>query len=136
MEGPFGGLAIPASGMSTFRTWIDVLADNVANVSTVRSTSEAAFQERFLMAREKSDGTPSGGGVEVTGIDYGDPLGRQVYDPNHPLADAEGMVRMPDMNLSDLMASLILAQRGYQLNVAVFERQRDAYQRALEIGRQ
>ena len=50
MSGPFGSLSVPASGMSTYKTWIDALSDNVANVNTVRSTSEAAFQERFVVA--------------------------------------------------------------------------------------
>ena len=49
--------------------------------------------------------------------------------------DEAGMVRHPDMNLSDQMTNLIIAQRAYQANVTVFERARDAYMRGLEIGR-
>ena len=51
------------------------------------------------------------------------------------LADKDGNVRYPDMDLSDQMASLLLAQRGYQANLAVVERAKDAYQQALEIGK-
>ena len=58
-----------------------------------------------------------------------------VYQPDHPYADENGMVRMPDMDLSTQMTNLIIAQRAYQANVTVFERARDSYQRALEIGR-
>ena len=58
--------------------------------------------------------------------------GRLVYDPNHPLADDNGFVRAPDMDLTDQMTSLIIAQRAYPANVTVFERARDAYLRALE----
>jgi flagellar basal-body rod protein FlgC len=135
MSGPFDGLYVPASGMTVYKTWMDALADNVANVSTVTSTTAPAFQERFVIAQANEYGTYPGTGVHVAGVSFGDPNGRLVYNPSHPLADAQGMVRMPDMNLSDQMTSLIIAQRAYQLNVAVFERARDSYQKSLEIGK-
>ncbi len=49
--------------------------------------------------------------------------------------DEDGLVRTPDIELSDEMSHLIVAQRSYQANVSVFERARDAYQRTLDIGR-
>jgi flagellar basal-body rod protein FlgC len=125
----FSLLGIPASGMRTYRTWIDAISDNVANVSTLRPTDQAAYQERFVVAR-----AAQGGGVVVEGVQFGDPQGRLVYDPNNPIADANGLVRAPDMDLTDQMTSLVIAQRAYQANVTVFERARDAYLRALEIG--
>lgn len=135
MAGPFESLGTPASAMSTFKTWIDALADNVANAYTVRSTSESAFQERFIIARSRGTGASADGGVEVSGVAYGDANGRLVYEPNHPLADANGMVRYPDMDLTDQMTQLMVAQRAYQMNVGAFERARDAFQTALTIGR-
>lgn len=135
MGGPFHGLSIATSGMDVYQTWLDAVADNIANVNTVRSTDEAAFQERFVVARaaQRGDGRP--GGATVARAEWGNPLGRIVHDPDHPLADAEGFVRTPDMELSDQMTHMLIAQRAYQANVAAFERARDAYQRALEIGR-
>lgn len=132
----FGSLGIAASGMHVFKTWIDATADNVANINTVRSTDEEAFQERFIVAgpRQYQHGKV-GTGVRVLGVVGGDPDGRLAYDPFHPLADENGMVRRPDMDLSDQMTNLIIAQRAYQANVTVFERARDAYLRGLEIGR-
>jgi flagellar basal-body rod protein FlgC len=73
--------------------------------------------------------------VRVAGAQFGDAAGRLVSDPTNPLADANGMVKKPDMDLSDQITALIVAQRAYQANVTVFERARDAYQRALEIGK-
>ncbi len=58
-----------------------------------------------------------------------------MHDPSHPLADEDGMIRMPDMDLSDQMTQLMVAQRGYQANLAVIERVRDAYSQAVQIGR-
>jgi flagellar basal-body rod protein FlgC len=127
------------SGLGIFRTWMDAVADNMANLNTVRPTSEAAFQPRFVIANAVGTGqeavTGDPAGAQVVGITFGDATGRLVHDPTHPLADAEGMVRLPDMDMGDQMTQLMVAQRGYQANLAVIDRARDAYQQALSIGR-
>ena len=136
MSGIFSSLSVTASGMDVYKTWINAIADNVANINTIRSTDEAAFQQRMVVA-QSVDNTPGGigDGARVAGIRLGNPEGRLYHDPAHPLADEDGLVRAPDIELSDQMSHLIVAQRSYQANVTVFERARDAYQRALEIGR-
>ena len=133
VSGPFDSIRIAQSGMQTYKAWIDATADNVANVNTTRRTDEPAYQARFVVA--EAIPTAQGGGVRVVRAEFGDAAGRLVHDPTNPLADADGMVKRPDMELSDQMTSLIVAQRAYQANVTVFERARDAYQRALEIGK-
>ena len=128
-----------ASGLGIFRTWMDAVADNMANLDTVRSTGEAAFQPRFVVANAVGTGqeavTGEPAGAQVAGISFGDAADRLVHDPTHPLADAQGMVRYPDMDMGDQMTQLMVAQRGYQANLAVIDRARDAYQQALSIGR-
>ncbi|MBV1893200.1 MAG: hypothetical protein KUG57_04075 [Ilumatobacteraceae bacterium] len=129
MSQVFSTLAVAQSGMGTYKLWIDAVADNVANIDNVTSTDEAAFQERFLTVSSVDTG-----GVTVTGAAFGDPNGRPVYEPSNPLADDNGMVRRPDIDLSDQMVFLQLAQRGYQANINVFERARESYETALKIG--
>ena len=128
-----------ASGPGLFRTWMDAVADNMANLDTVRPTSEAAFQARFVVANAVGTGqeavTGGAAGAQVTGITFGDATGRLVHDPTHPLADADGMVRLPDIDMGEQMTQLMIAQRGYQMNLAVVDRAKDAYQQALSIGR-
>jgi flagellar basal-body rod protein FlgC len=58
-----------------------------------------------------------------------------VHEPAHPLADADGNVRYPDIDLGSQMTQLIMAQRGYQANLAVVDRAKDAYTAALQLGR-
>jgi flagellar basal-body rod protein FlgC len=58
-----------------------------------------------------------------------------VYEPDNPIADAEGYVRYPDIDMSEQMGSLIMAQRGYQANAQVVDRARTMYESALQIGR-
>jgi flagellar basal-body rod protein FlgC len=129
----FGTLGTTGSGMHVYRTWLDAISDNIANMNDVKPTSAAAFQARFVIAQDA--GNKMGDGARVAGIELGDPNGRLVYQPDHPYADENGLVRLPDIDLGDQMTSLLLAQRGYQANLAAFERVRDAYQQALTIGR-
>jgi flagellar basal-body rod protein FlgC len=101
-------------------------------VSTVRATSEDAFQARYVVAQSIESGN---GGVQVAGIALGSAEGRLVYEPDNPLADEGGYVRYPDIDMSSQMTQLIMAQRGYQANAAVVERARESYTAALQIGR-
>lgn len=128
----FDAIGIAATGLTVHRKWLDAVADNLANVNTVRATDDTAFQARYIAVTEGSRANP---GVYVAGVEYGDPAGRVVHEPDHPLADADGYVRYPDIDLAEQMGHLILAQRGYQSNAAVVDRARTAYESALQIGK-
>lgn len=131
--GIFGAMNAAGSGLVVHRKWLDAVSDNIANINTVRPTDQAAFQARYVVAEATEYG--SAGGVHVGGIVYGDAQGRMVHQPGHPLADEEGYVRLPDIDLADQMTQLIIAQRGYQANLAVVERANAAYQQAVGLGR-
>ena len=135
----FGALATSSAGLQTHRTWMDAISDNMANLNTVRGTNEEAFRAKFVVAEAinyGSAGQPGiGGGSRVRGIELGNAEGRLVHEPGHPLADANGMVRYPDIDLSTQMTGLLMAQRGYQANLAVVERATQAYQAALGLGK-
>lgn len=130
----FESLNISGSGMTTHQTWMDAISDNIANINTVRSTSESAFQARYVLAQAQ-EGGKVGNGVAVAGIQLGSGAGVLAYDPDNPLADANGMVRRPDIDLGEQMTDMIMAQRGYQANIANLDRVRSAYQAAIQMGR-
>jgi flagellar basal-body rod protein FlgC len=127
----FGAIGVAGSGVTVHRKWLDAISDNIANMNNVSATSGKAYQERFVVAQPAADGN----GAQVGGVVLGDSAGRMVYEPEHPLADANGMVRYPDIDLSSQMSQLVMAQRGYQANLAVVDRARDAYEAALQLGR-
>jgi flagellar basal-body rod protein FlgC len=133
--GAFDILAISGSGVNLNRTWLDAISDNIANINTVRPTSEAAYRARYVEAQAVSPDAAQPGGVAVTGISQGSAEGRLTYQPDNPMADAQGMVRLPDVDLSEQMSQLIMAQRGYQANLSVVQRATDAYNAALQIGK-
>jgi flagellar basal-body rod protein FlgC len=138
MSSLFPTFDIASSALTTHRIWMNALADNIANINTVKPMSQAAYQEKFIVAQEipSSPGQPVGvgGGVAPVAVQYGDATGMVTYDPTNPLADKNGLVRRPSENLGDQMTNLIIAQRGYQLNLAVIERAKASYQQALDIN--
>ena len=128
--GAFDMLRIAGSSMGMHQTWLDSLADNIANVNTVRPTSGPAFQAKMVQA-----GATPGGGVQVTGIAVSDPNGRMEYAPDNSMADAQGYVRAPEIDLASQMTQLVMAQRGFQASVQVTKNAQETYQAALSIGR-
>jgi flagellar basal-body rod protein FlgC len=129
----FGAIGIAGTGLTVYRKWMDAVSDNIANINDVTPTSGPAFQARYVIAQ--SVPAALGAGVQVGGAVLGPATGRTVYEPTHPLADAAGYVRYPDIDLGSQMTQLIMAQRGYQANLAVVDRAHDAYSAALELGR-
>ncbi len=130
----FDALGTAGTGLYAHRKWLDAVSDNIANINTVSSTDGEAFKERFVVAQAADYGSGEGG-VRVAGAQLGSGEGRLVHEPNHPLADAEGYVRYPDIDLGEQMTQLIMAQRGYQANLASVERATDAYRAALNLGK-
>jgi len=130
----FDTFGISGSGLMTHRKWLDAVSDNIANVNTVRRTDEDAFQQRMVVAEAVEYGTGEGG-VRVARAEFGNAEGRLVYQPDHPLADDAGYVKYPDIDLGDQMSQMIMAQRGYQANLAVVERATEAYKAALMLGK-
>jgi flagellar basal-body rod protein FlgC len=131
----FDTLGISASGLMVNRKWMDAVSDNMSNLNTVNPYDQAPFKERLFVAQAVDYGSGSGG-VRVARVEFGgDPQGRIVYEPDHPMANAEGYVRYPDIDMGDQMVQLMMAQRGYQANLAVVERATNAYQAALRLGK-
>ena len=131
----FGTLGISGSGLLLHRKWLDAVSDNMANINTVNPYEAEPFRERLIVAQAVDYGSGEGG-VRVARAEFGgDPGGRIVHEPDHPLADANGYVRYPDIDLGDQMTQLIMAQRGYQASAAVVDRAKESYQAALQIGR-
>jgi flagellar basal-body rod protein FlgC len=126
----FDAIGIAGTGLTVHRKYLDAIADNLANVNTATSTDGEAFRAKYVVAQEGQ-----GAGVFVKGIEQGDPEGRLTYQPDHPLADKDGYIRLPDIDMGEQMGNLILAQRGFQANAAVVDRAKTTYEAALQIGK-
>ncbi|MGA3217492.1 MAG: flagellar basal body rod C-terminal domain-containing protein [Acidimicrobiales bacterium] len=142
--GLFDPISTAMSGVDASETWLNAISDNIANMNDVTSTSQAAYQERFVVMQAvpgQSGGTGSGAasdatigsGVAVAGVALGSPEGVEEYDPGNPLADKNGMVRAADVDLGQQMTNMMLAQRGYEANLATISQAENAYQAALGL---
>ncbi len=136
MSNLFNVFSVSGSGLDLYNTWLSTISDNLANADDVTSTSSPAFQQRYVVAQSVQGGPQGAGeGVAVTGIALGSAAGVEVSDPSNPLADANGMVRKPAIDTGEQMASMMMAERGYQANLAAVQRAQAAYQAALTIGK-
>ena len=142
--GLFDPISTAITGVNASETWLNAISDNIANMNDVTSTSQAAYQQRFVVMQAvpgQSGGTGAGAandaaigsGVAVTGIALGSPQGVEEYDPTSPLADKNGMVRAADVDLGQQMTNMMLAQRGYEANLATISQAENAYQAALGL---
>jgi flagellar basal-body rod protein FlgC len=148
--GLFDPISTAVTGVEANQTWLNAISDNIANMNDVTSTSQAAYQERFVVTTplpgtaggtEPGSGTGAGSGtaasigsgVEVAGIALGSPAGVEEYDPTSPLADSKGMVRAADVDLGQQMTDMMLAQRGYEANLATISQAESAYQAAMGL---
>lgn len=138
--------AISASGMQVEKLRLDVIALNLANVDSVATRDGELYQPRRLVAearRTQSFAVQIGDAMRrislPTGVDVRDvsPLDlapRRVYDPSHPMADAEGFVSYPDINPVSEMLQLVEATRAYEANVRTLNAAKTMALRAIEIG--
>jgi flagellar basal-body rod protein FlgC len=130
----FGSLDIAGSGIDAAQTWLNTTAGNIANMNDVSPTDEAAYGAQTPVFVPSGTVGQIGDGVTVAGIAEGDTTGILESDPSSPEADAQGMVRVPDVQLSSQMVDMIQAQTDYQANTSVFADAKTAYQAALTLG--
>jgi flagellar basal-body rod protein FlgC len=151
--GLFTTINTAATGLTAQRTRLDVIANNIANVNTTRTTeggpfrrSRVIFRPRVSQPYWRSPFLPSylkeqvGRGVRVVNVekDY-DAEVRLVYDPTHPDAiqsgPRKGYVEYPNVNVVNEMVDMISASRAYEANVAIMNGSKSMFLKALEIGR-
>lgn len=118
------------AGLAYERLRLEAASRNIA-MANVPLPAQAAAPQTVEPVGEGSFGSivahPQGDAVSKNAV-------REVYEPNHPLADSEGMVRYPDVDLVHEMATLLTASRGYEANVRAFNMLRGMTLQALEIG--
>ena len=132
----FGAINTAGSGLTVYRTQLDAIADNIANINDAVPGDQVPFQERLVTAQAIQDGTDKiGTGAKVAGVLYGNTQGRMEFEPDSPVHDANGYVKYPDIDLGEQMTNMMVAQRAYQANLATIDRVKDAYQAALELGK-
>ncbi|MEC0240537.1 flagellar basal body rod protein FlgC [Paenibacillus dokdonensis] len=143
---------ISASGLTAQRLRMDVISSNIANAETTRasvvngqavpyrrkmvvfSPNESNFAN-MLQAQMGGENASPARGVKVTAIQEDSTPLKPVYNPNHPDANAEGYVYMPNVDLTKEMVDMISASHSYNANVTALNASKAMVMKALEIGR-
>lgn len=139
-------LDIGASGLSADRTRINTIAMNLANAKTTRTAAGGPYRRRTVVQAATDVDDPFSvhmrsaldrelKGVRILGISQDTRPLKQVYEPGHPDANADGYVSYPDINVVEEMANLMSAQRNYEANITTVEAIKGMYNKALEIGK-
>ena len=129
----FGSLDASGSGLTAERLRMDVIADNLANVDTTRVAGGGPFRRQMVEFTALPLGGGGSGGVEVTSI-VGDTAPFPLrYDPSSPDANAQGYVRLPNVNVTAEMVDMLSASRAYEANAAAFSDAVKEGEKALEI---
>lgn len=150
--GIFSTINIASSGLTAQRSRLDVIADNIANVSTTRTAEGGPFQRSRVIFRPRVEqpywlgpyqpeylDNGSGQGVRIVKIEKDTSEPRLVYDPTHPDAiksgPRQGYVEYPNVNIVNEMVDMISASRSYEANMAVINGSKSMFLKALEISR-
>ena len=130
----FAALDTSASGLTAERLRMDVISDNLANAQTTRTPGGGPFRREMVqfMAVPLTAGG-GGGGVVVSGIVQDRSPFPARYDPGSPDADAQGYVRLPNVNVTAEMVDMLAASRAYQANATAFADNVKESEKALEI---
>jgi flagellar basal-body rod protein FlgC len=150
----FDAISISASGLTAERVRMDVTSENLANADTTQGANGQPYQRQevvlqqvgggFNAALSSAMGTPAlggsaasngpvAGGVEVSGI-VSDPTPDQsVYDPGNPAANAQGYVKMPNVNPVEEMVDMIDESRSYQSDVTAMTTAKQMYEKTLDL---
>jgi flagellar basal-body rod protein FlgC len=124
---------VSGSAMSAQAQRLNTTASNLANADSATSASGEAYRAKQVVF----EAVPVAGGstsVKVREVVEDPSPMKQVYQPNHPLADDKGYVTMPNVNVVDEMVNMLSASRSYQTNVETMNAAKTMLLKTLTIG--
>jgi flagellar basal-body rod protein FlgC len=141
----FSAIDIAASGLTAERVRMDVTSENLANAQTTNGPGGQPYQRQEVVLQQVGGtsfgstlagamgSSPTPGGVEVAGITSDPTPDQLVYDPGHPGANAQGYVRMPNVNPVTEMTDLIDESDSYQADVTAMDTSKTMFTKTLEL---
>lgn len=126
---------IAATALTAQSMRLNAVASNLANVDSAHSSTGEGYRAKQVVfqATPLPGVAPWAQGVRMTRVIEDPAPPRLVYDPKHPLADAQGYVAYPNVDVVEEMVNMISAARSYQTNVEVMSTAKDLMQRALAL---
>jgi flagellar basal-body rod protein FlgC len=156
----FAGLNTSTTGMTAQRKRMNIIAENLANAETTRTATGEPYRRKQVIFSEKTEfaatlttvvhnklqrtegyhipgQSQESGKTRLAGVEANiveDPSDfKLIYDPEHPEADEEGMVKMPNVDIVKEMTELISASRAFEANVTAFNATKAMMKKSLEL---
>ena len=138
-------MKIGASGLTAQRQRMDTIASNLANIETTRTPEGGPYKRKDVMFAalplDEFATTLENAlnehmrQVKVTEVVEDPSPPTMVFNPNHPDANEEGYVAMPNINLMEEMVNLINATRSFEANIQSVNAAKTMALRAIDLGR-
>ncbi|MEC5318473.1 flagellar basal body rod protein FlgC [Brenneria populi subsp. brevivirga] len=125
---------ISGSALAAQSQRINVSASNLANADSVTGPDGEPYRAKQVVFEVNAAPGQATGGVRVSSVVDDPSPARLVYEPGNPLADAQGYVRMPNVDPVSEMVNTISASRSYQANVEVLNTTKTMMLKTLTIG--
>ena len=143
--GYLDSLNITGSALTAERFRTDIILQNMANQNTTRTEDGGPYTRKQVVLREntmnfsaqlgKAMEKTQGGGVIAEEVADSENPYVPVNDPDHPDADEDGYVKMPNVNSAEEMVDLMAATRAYEANLTALNIAKSMAMKALEIGK-
>jgi flagellar basal-body rod protein FlgC len=132
-----GASSITGSALDAEKVRVDITSQNIANANTTKGIDGKAYQRKIVAFESILDAANGNGlqGVRVSEISADQSKGELINNPQHPHADKDGNVQMPNVNVAFEMVDMMTATRSYEANLAVVRNARQLANQALSIGR-
>ncbi|TNC92167.1 flagellar basal body rod protein FlgC [Thalassolituus sp.] len=142
-------LNIAGTGMTAQSIRLNTTASNIANAESASSSVDETYRARkpWFSVLEKEISAKAtdvngfmetdaamGAGVQVRGIVEKDAPLQARFQPDHPMANDDGYVYYPNVNVVEEMTDMMSSSRSYQMNVEVLKTAKQMLQRTLTLG--
>lgn len=132
--GLFNILNVSGSALSAQSMRLNTTASNLANADSVTGSDGKPYKAKEVVFKAVAMGDAASQGVVVSEVVESNAPMRMTYDPKNPLANGDGYVEMPNVNVVEEMVNMISASRSYQNNVEVMNTAKAMLQKAMTIG--
>lgn len=134
----FNVMDIATQGMSAESVRLNTTASNVANANSVSSSYDATYKARHPVfaadLQRATEDQSKGIGVKVLGIVESQKPLQIEYSPGHPMADENGYIYKPNVNVIEEMADMMSASKAYETNVQMADTTKRIFRRVLTLG--
>lgn len=125
---------VASSGMNAQSQRLNTVASNIANADSVAGPDGKTYRAKQVVFTPVQMGDPESNGVRVDQVLEDTSPPNMIYNPKHPMADANGYVAMPNVNVVEEMVNMISASRSYQNNVDTMNAAKTLLLKTLTIG--